>query len=289
MNEEVGRVTPGAGAWRLRGTVASLAIVLAGVVFVFQDTVPGRVRAAAGVVCFTLIVIACSSDIRAIRWRTVGWGLGLQLTLAVAILRFEVGGVRPGYEFFSGLAAVVTQFLEFTNVGSEFVFGVLANQEEMGRLFPNGTGAGFCRAADHHLRLVGVHRAVSLGCAAAGSHPHGSADDAADADERSGDPFSCGQRVHGPDRSADHRQTVYPRDDPVGATDADDRWLGHHRGERAGRVHQFGGRPCGHPHDERDGGSVRSLSVQDLDARDREARDVQHCKGSRGTRAREHY
>ena len=143
MNEEVGRVTPGAGAWRLRGTVASLAIVLAGVVFVFQDTVPGRVRAAAGVVCFTLIVIACSSDIRAIRWRTVGWGLGLQLTLAVAILRFEVGGVRPGYEFFSGLAAVVTQFLEFTNVGSEFVFGVLANQEEMGRLFPNGLVLAF--------------------------------------------------------------------------------------------------------------------------------------------------
>ena len=102
MNEDLGRVTLATGAWRLRGTVASLAILLAGAMFVFQDAVPGRVRAVAGVVCFTLIVIACSSDIRAIRWWTVGWGLGLQLTLAVAILRFEVGGVRPGYELFSG-------------------------------------------------------------------------------------------------------------------------------------------------------------------------------------------
>ena len=143
MTDDVGRVISGPGAWQLRGMVAGLAIMLAGAVFVFQDAVPGRVRAAAGVVCFILVVIACSSDIRAIRWRTVAWGLALQLTLAVTILRFEVGGVRPGYEVFSGLAAVVTQFLEFTNTGSEFVFGVLADQEEMGRLFPNGLVLAF--------------------------------------------------------------------------------------------------------------------------------------------------
>ena len=96
-----------------------------------------------GIVCFTLVIIACSSDIRAIRWRTVAWGFGLQVALALFILRFEVAGVRPGYALFSGLAAVVTQFLAFTDVGSEFVFGVLANQEEMGRLFPNGLVLAF--------------------------------------------------------------------------------------------------------------------------------------------------
>ena len=96
-----------------------------------------------GIACFGLIVVACSSDIRAIRWRTVTWGLCLQVVLAMFILRFEVAGVRPGYALFSGLAAVVTQFLAFTNVGSEFVFGVLANQEEMGRLFPNGLVLAF--------------------------------------------------------------------------------------------------------------------------------------------------
>ena len=54
------------------------------------------------------------------------------MTLAVFILRFEVDGVRPGYQLFSGLAAVVTQFLEFTNAGSQFVFGVLVSPAEMG-------------------------------------------------------------------------------------------------------------------------------------------------------------
>ena len=123
--------------------VAGVAVLLATITFVWQTVIPGRARAIAGIACFGLIVTACSSDIRAIRWRTVAWGLGLQVVLAIFILRFEVAGVRPGYALFSGLAAVVTQFLAFTNVGSEFVFGVLANQEEMGRLFPNGLVLAF--------------------------------------------------------------------------------------------------------------------------------------------------
>jgi len=129
--------------WRLRALVASSAILIALSIFIFQDVIPGKLRAATGVVCFILIIISCSSNIRAISWRTVAWGFSLQVVLAVFILRFEVVGVRPGYELFSVLAAIVTQFLAFTNVGSEFVFGVLANQEEMGRLFPNGLVLAF--------------------------------------------------------------------------------------------------------------------------------------------------
>ena len=128
---------------RLRGAIVVSALVLATVAYVWQEVIPGKVRGLAGIVCFVLIIVACSSDIRAIRWRTVAWGLGLQVALALFILRFEVAGVRPGYVLFSGLAAVITQFLEFTNVGSEFVFGVLANQDEMGRLFPNGLVLAF--------------------------------------------------------------------------------------------------------------------------------------------------
>lgn len=129
--------------WRLRALVASSAILIALSIFIFQDVIPGKLRAATGVVCFILIIISCSSNIRAISWRTVAWGFSLQVVLAVFILRFEVVGVRPGYELFSVLATIVTQFLAFTNVGSEFVFGVLANQEEMGRLFPNGLVLAF--------------------------------------------------------------------------------------------------------------------------------------------------
>ncbi len=143
MSKDSGGAAKPGSPWQLRATIAGAALVLATAVFLLQDEVPGKARAAVGVVCFTAIIVACSTDIRAIRWRTVGWGMGLQLVLAVLILRFEIAGVRPGYEVFAGLAAIVTQFLEFTNTGSEFVFGVLANQDEMGRVFPNGLVLAF--------------------------------------------------------------------------------------------------------------------------------------------------
>jgi CNT family concentrative nucleoside transporter len=123
---------------RLRVMLAAGVAVIAATAFVFQDTIPGRVRAGLGVICFIGLVITCSSNIRAINWRTVGWGIVLQFLFAILILRFEVGDVRPGYALFSSLAAVVTQFLAFTDVGSTFVFGVLASHEDMGNVFPNG-------------------------------------------------------------------------------------------------------------------------------------------------------
>ena len=123
---------------RLRLAITGGVVALAATAFFLQDTLPGRVRAVLGIVCFIGLVVACSSNIRAISWRTVGWGIALQLSFAILILRFEVGGVRPGYAVFSGLATVVTQFLAFTDVGSAFVFGVLANQDDMGAVFPNG-------------------------------------------------------------------------------------------------------------------------------------------------------
>jgi CNT family concentrative nucleoside transporter len=70
--------------------------------------------------------------------RTVAWGIGLQLVLALAILKLEIGGVRPGYEFFSAVANGVKRFLEFTNAGSQFVFGDLSRQEVLGKVLPNG-------------------------------------------------------------------------------------------------------------------------------------------------------
>ena len=123
---------------RLRVMLAVGVATIATTAFLFQDALPGRLRAGLGIICFIGLVITCSSNIRAINWRTVGWGIALQLSFAILILRFEVGDVRPGYALFSGLAAVVTQFLAFTDVGSAFVFGVLARQEEMGTVFPDG-------------------------------------------------------------------------------------------------------------------------------------------------------
>lgn len=128
---------------RIRAGAGLLAVLLALTAFAFLDGLPGRLRAVMGIAAFLLTAVACSANVAAIRWRTVAWGVALQVSLAVLILKFAVGGFRPGYALFSGLAAVVTRFLEFTSVGAQFVFGVLADPAAMGERFPNGLVLAF--------------------------------------------------------------------------------------------------------------------------------------------------
>ncbi len=125
----------------LRLLAAALALALALAAFALRETMNPRVQAVAGIICFISVVAAFSRSLRAVSWRTVGWGIGLQVGLALLILKLEINGVRPGYLFFSKVAGMVKQFLEFTNAGSQFVFGTLANQPAMDRVF--GPGQGF--------------------------------------------------------------------------------------------------------------------------------------------------
>jgi CNT family concentrative nucleoside transporter len=97
----------------------------------------------AGALCFIAIVAACSPNLRLVNWRTVGWGLALQIGLALVILKLEIGGWRPGYAFFSAIAGGITRFLQFTDAGSTFVFGPLADQARMDQVFGAGNGLVF--------------------------------------------------------------------------------------------------------------------------------------------------
>ena len=87
---------------------------------------------------FISVTAACSADILNIRWRTVAWGLSLQVLLAFVILKLVIGGVRPGYELFTAIARVAERFMKFTDAGSRFIFGELANPEVVSQLFPGG-------------------------------------------------------------------------------------------------------------------------------------------------------
>lgn len=106
-----------------------------------------RAQAAAGGLCFIAVVAACSPDLRRVSWRVVLWGMALQLGLALVVLRLEVGGRRPGYEILSAVGAGVSRFLQFTDVGSQFVFGVLANQPRLGQTFGPENGFVFAFVA----------------------------------------------------------------------------------------------------------------------------------------------
>ncbi len=131
----------------LRLAAAAVAVGAPLLAWLLADAVGFRGQAAAGALCFIAICALASSNLRAVNWRTVGWGMAIQLTLAFLILKFEVAGVRPFYAFFATAADVVKRFLEFTNAGSLFVFGPLANPELLGQAFGPGNGFIFAFSA----------------------------------------------------------------------------------------------------------------------------------------------
>ncbi|HSL21897.1 MAG TPA: nucleoside transporter C-terminal domain-containing protein [Vicinamibacterales bacterium] len=122
----------------LRVAAALVAVGLAVAAFLLRDVINDRLQAFFGIICFVGIIAACSTNLRAVNWRTVAWGMALQLGLALLILKVEIAGTRPGYAAFTWVGNVVKQFLEFTNAGSTFVFGPLADQTAMNRVFGNG-------------------------------------------------------------------------------------------------------------------------------------------------------
>jgi concentrative nucleoside transporter, CNT family len=137
---------PGSGR-SLRLTAIGIAIALAAASWLLGRIVGYRGQAGAGALCFIAIVAACSPDLRRVNWRTVLWGVGLQLGFALFILRLQIGGTRPGYEFFAAVARGVSRFLEFTSAGSTFVFGALANQTKMTEIFGSDNGFVFAFTA----------------------------------------------------------------------------------------------------------------------------------------------
>ncbi|RPH60295.1 MAG: hypothetical protein EHM89_09160 [Acidobacteria bacterium] len=74
----------------MRVTIAAAAGALGIVAYFLAPVIGPRGQAGAGAICFILIVAAVSLNLHAVNWRTVGFGLGLQLLLAVLILKFEV-------------------------------------------------------------------------------------------------------------------------------------------------------------------------------------------------------
>jgi CNT family concentrative nucleoside transporter len=82
-----------------------------------------RLLSLVGLLVFLGIAWAFSTNRRAIKVRTILWGLGLQFALALFVLR-----VPLGQQLFSWVGAKVTRLLNLSFVGSEFMFGALGMQ-----------------------------------------------------------------------------------------------------------------------------------------------------------------
>jgi CNT family concentrative nucleoside transporter len=83
----------------------------------------GRFTGILGLLTMLGLAYAFSTNRRAIRLKTVAWGLGLQLAFAVCVLR-----IGAGQRVFQKAGDVVSRLLSYSYAGSQFVFGDLGKQ-----------------------------------------------------------------------------------------------------------------------------------------------------------------
>ncbi len=94
-----------------------------------------KVQSLAGLFVLLAIAFAWSNDRSAIDRRTVAWGLGLQIVIAIVVLR-----TTPGREAFAAAGRGINWLLDFGNVGAAFVFGPLGNKEVWPRIMTAALG-----------------------------------------------------------------------------------------------------------------------------------------------------
>ena len=83
----------------------------------------GRFTGILGLLTMLGLAYAFSTNRRAIRLKTVAWGLGLQFAFAVCVLR-----IGAGQRVFQKAGDVVSRLLSYSYAGSQFVFGDLGKQ-----------------------------------------------------------------------------------------------------------------------------------------------------------------
>src|SRR6516164_8453455 len=83
----------------------------------------GRLTGILGILSMLGLAFLFSTNRRAIRLRTVAWGLGLQFAFAVFVLKVELGRV-----LFQKAGDAVNHLLSYAFAGSSFVFGDLGKQ-----------------------------------------------------------------------------------------------------------------------------------------------------------------
>jgi len=83
----------------------------------------GRFTGILGLVTMLGLAYAFSTNRKAIRLKTVAWGLGLQIAFAIFVLK-----VDAGRRLFQAAGAAVNRLLAYSFEGSKFVFGELGKQ-----------------------------------------------------------------------------------------------------------------------------------------------------------------
>ena len=105
-----------------------------------EATALARFTGILGILAVLLAAWLFSTDRRHIRWRTIAWGIGLQVCFAFLVLRFGLG-----QRVMSWAGDVVTKMLACTYAGTSLLFGELGlpNSGAFGAILGDNKGAIF--------------------------------------------------------------------------------------------------------------------------------------------------
>jgi len=135
MTETHRQVRP-AQTWSGRDSMVVTALAVVAAVAIGLGAIGlTRVQPVAGLAVILTLAYLLSNARRAIDYRTVGWGLGLQFVFALIVLKTEIGRA-----VFQTAGRLITKLLDFTYVGSSFVFGPLGNPEVWPRVMTGVLG-----------------------------------------------------------------------------------------------------------------------------------------------------
>ena len=86
-----------------------------------------RLISVGGLLCMVGIAFLCSEDRQSVSIRTILWGGGIQIALAIFILK-----TTPGLMIFEAAQGGFTKLIHFSDAGASFLFGSLATDETYG-------------------------------------------------------------------------------------------------------------------------------------------------------------
>jgi CNT family concentrative nucleoside transporter len=107
--------------WTWRLAIGAGIVFIGLLAYAMRNVIGPRGQAFAGIFCFFGLVAMFSSNLRAVNWRTIGWGITLQILLAILVLKVPIVN-----EMFNKAKFIVVNFISFSDKGAEFVFGNLA-------------------------------------------------------------------------------------------------------------------------------------------------------------------
>jgi concentrative nucleoside transporter, CNT family len=124
-------VAPMPRLWRL--ILLAFVVGLTVAAYQTQARIGPKGQAGFGILAFFLLGAAFSSNLKAVNWRTIGWGIALQVLLVLLVLRgkWTYNGIEYSvYAGFDRVGDVVREFISYSDKGARFVFGNLANYDD---------------------------------------------------------------------------------------------------------------------------------------------------------------